>query len=802
MNNALKRIVVAGCLYFAMGSSVLLAQQTSASRDAAQQSTTDVNTIPEIVVTANKREENIDKVGLTITAISREELAEKRITSLQDVASEIPSLSYAPSANNTPIFTLRGVGYNNSSLGVYPAVSVYLDQAPLNFPVLASHSAYDLERIEVLKGPQGTLFGQNSTGGAINFIAAKPSNTFEAGGSVSYGRFNEVATEDYVSGPITSTLRARAAVSAMNSDGWQVSESRPYDSNGKQSYVAGRLLIDWDANDTAHFALNANGWNDTSQPQAPQFIVLFPQTAANVQPQELTAPFTAGSPRLADWPEGYNRPRGGRNFFQVALRADFNLPADLTLTSLTSYDHFTEKQAVGESGSSLVVTDIGDNNGYIHSFNQELRLANSAMSSFRWVAGGNLEKSTTYEEQNQQFQDDSANSASLFFINSSGIFVQQKMTNYAFFGNSEFDIGPKLTLKAGARYTNTSNDGSICSYATGDLRENALYNFLGTVLGTVPFTPLDGALPPDQRCNALNSHNVPVLTPTNLTLDEHNISWRGGVDYRMTDNTLLYLNVSRGYKAGTYPVLGAATTSQYKPVTQESVTAYEGGIKAGFWDRKLQMNAAAFYYDYKDKQVLGRELDPVFGVLDVLVNVPKSRVLGAEGDVTLKPFQGMTLNGAITYVDSLIQDYVGTNIIGQPENFAGNPLPFAPKWSYRLDAEYRMVVATGGSPFIGLGANGQTLSDTAIGGGTLTVPDTLNVRVLPGLEHPYTTNTYTTVDARLGYESSDHRWTVMLWGKNIFNKYYWTNVVTTSDFSARFAGLPAWYGVTFSMKVK
>src|ERR1700692_3706901 len=162
----------------------------------------DSDQIQEITVTANKRSESLSKVGATITAISGQELQERRIESLSDLADSIPGLNFAPTFTNTPIYTLRGVGFNESSIGVYPAVSIYIDQVPLPFPVLATHSAYDLERVEVLKGPQGTLFGENSTGGAVNYIAAKPTDTLDAGGDVSFGRFREIDTNLHISGPI------------------------------------------------------------------------------------------------------------------------------------------------------------------------------------------------------------------------------------------------------------------------------------------------------------------------------------------------------------------------------------------------------------------------------------------------------------------------------------------------------------------------------------------------------------------------------------------------------------------------
>jgi iron complex outermembrane recepter protein len=172
---------LAGCTCTALGvSATALGQQAETQPPASPAAS---GGLEEVVVTANKREERLENVGLTVTALSGSELQEQHIVSLQDIAAAVPGLAYSNTTTNTPIFTLRGIGYNGNSLGAYPAVSVYMDEAPLPLPVMTSHSAYDLQRIEVLKGPQGTLFGENSTGGAINYIAAKPTNHFEAGGT-------------------------------------------------------------------------------------------------------------------------------------------------------------------------------------------------------------------------------------------------------------------------------------------------------------------------------------------------------------------------------------------------------------------------------------------------------------------------------------------------------------------------------------------------------------------------------------------------------------------------------------------
>ncbi|WP_454888481.1 TonB-dependent receptor [Sphingobium herbicidovorans] len=780
---------VAGLLL--AGEGPALAQSAPAS--APGPNTATAQGANEIVVTANKREEKLNNVGLSITALSGDALAERKITSLQDVASAIPGLAYAQSATNTPILTLRGVGFNESSLGVYPAVSVYVDQAPLPFPVLASHSAFDLQRIEVLKGPQGTLFGQNSTGGAINYIAAKPTRSFTAGGDISYGRFNEIDGDAYLSGPITENLRARIAVSGTHTDDWQRSSSRPYDTNGKVSYITGRAIVDWDASDSVRFSLSLNTWRDTSDPQASQYIALRGQNPF-VQQSSIDYPFSPQNPRAADWSTGISTPRSDRKFYQPALRADIDLTDAITLTSLTSYGHYTQRQTTDGDGMALAQGDLVRDDGRITTFNQEVRLANSSKSAFRWVLGANYERSRTYENQFLNFADSSQNNAGANFIDAGGVYNRQRIRNYAIFGNAEYDLTSRLTLKGAVRYTNSHNHALTCTYDGGDGRVAQLLNLLGSLLGTVPFTPIG-----INDCYALNQNNVPG-TPYIGQLNQHNVSWRAGVDYHVGPTSLLYANVSRGYKAGSFPVLATASQSSLNPVTQEQLTAYEAGAKLGLWDRKVQLNLAGFYYDYRNKQVRGKINDPLFSVLDLLDNVPKSRVLGFDGDVTINPLPGLSLTGSLTYLDSKVQRYSGYNAIGEVNNFAGDRLPFTSKWNVGLNADYKARLDNGGAPFIGITMNARSSQDAVIGGDRIVIPPSPVNKVLPGLIHPFEMKGYATFDARVGYEAPDGRWTVSLWGKNIFNKYYFTSVITFDDSISRFAARPATYGVTLGFK--
>lgn len=755
----------------------------------AQASGDHAESLGDIIVTANKRSENINKVGMTITAISQEQLAERRISSLADIAAAVPGLSYAQSSYNTPILTLRGVGFNQQALGSYPAVSVYVDEAPLPFPVMAGHSDYDVERIEVLKGPQGTLFGSNATGGALNFIAAKPTQSFEGGGDISYGRFNAIGFNAFLSGPLSDTLRARVATTGLSRDGWQVSTSRPYDRNAASRYVAGRFLLDWDASDSIRLALNVNGWRDKSEPQTSQFVALNAQVGQGT-PDELAYPFTPEKPRASDWRPGITAPKGDRKFIQSVLRADIDVSDDLTLTSLTSYTHLRQVQTTMDDGTDLGITGLAPDRSKLRSFNQEIRLANAAADALRWVIGGNYENSKTDSNQTLYFGGNTVFPA--FGVFQSGDRNSQRINNYALFGNIEYDIAQGLTIKGGVRYTNSKNDAAFCAFDVGDGGINNLF----TAISGVPLT--------FGQCGSLDATVKPTITPLKIPLHEDNVSWRVGLDYKPGPDGLLYANISRGYKAGSFPALAATSTLQYRPVTQESVTAYEAGFKQSLLNRRMHVNGAVFYYDYKDKQVFGVLKDPIFGPQAALVNVPKSHVFGLEGDVSIKPVPGLTLTGAATYLKTRITEYTGYTPLTVIKDFKGSKLPFAPTLTYSLSADYRFEMANGGSAFAGVTVQGNSGQDAVIGGSGITITPVPNfVRVLPGLTHPYVTRAYATLDLRAGYTAPGGGWKVQLWGKNITNKYYWTNVITAGDVAAaRLVGMPATYGVTLGFSFK
>lgn len=773
------------------------AQSAAPTEDAQaeQQAANEAQNSGEIVVTANKREQRLNDVGLTVSVLSGDALQDRQINSLEDLANATPGLSFTNSANGTPVYTLRGVGFYETSLGAYPTVSTYVDEAPLPFPVLSSHSAFDLERVEILKGPQGTLFGQNATGGAINYIAAKPTDSFSAGGSLSYGRFNEVIGEGFISGPLSSTLSARLAGRIERADGWQVSNSRPGDRNGKVENYIGRLLIDFEPTETVRFKLNLNGWKDNSETQAPQYIALFPQVPAFLPPQLAASPFSPQRPQAADWTPGV--PRRSNRMGQAVLRGEFDISDDITLTSLTSYADFKMRQGDEGDGLPISTLDLINHAGRVKSFNQELRLSNNSASDFRWVVGANYENSKVSELIDLSFPDVSVRGLygvlfgypffSLSYSN------DQKFRTYAGFANVEYDIG-KLTVKVGGRYTKSRINSAECGFDDSGNPLNTGPLFYDVLFG--------GALGPyNGQCYQINNtattyNGVPSGGSGQFidTLKEDNISWRVGLDYKPTNDILLYANVAKGYKAGSYPTLSASLFSQYLPVTQESVLSYEGGFKATLLDRALQLNGAVFYYKYTDKQLRSKLIDPNFGILDTLQNIPKSDVKGFEIEMNIRPVQGLVINNTFTYLDATIKEFTGINSGGITANFAGANVPYTPKYQIGSNIDYEFPVSDSLTGFVGSSLNFRSGTVATIGGEINPAGVTSPVTTVFGIDD------YVLVDLRAGIAAADDSWRVSVWGKNVGNEYYWNNVVAAFDTIQRYAGKPATYGVSVSFK--
>lgn len=736
--------------------------------------------IAEVIVTAEKREATAESVGMSITVAGRDVLQARRIDSVDDLVRLVPGLTIQHSAFNSTSFTLRGVGFFNSDLATPAAVTVYVDEAPLPYPAMTKLVAFDLARVEVLKGPQGVLFGENATGGAVNYIAGKPSATASAGFEASYGNFDRVRFGGYVSGPINDRLSVRLALQAQRGGPWQQSTTRPGDSLGRIDEVQARATVDWRPNDALDSRLTLTTTHDGSESQAGQLIGTH-ITVPALSPGLAQLPIVT-TPRAADWAptiQGASQPfpyASDTNLYQATLRNDLRLGGGTLLTSVTSIAEFRMNYGQDELGTPLHLGDVIDRGGRVSSYFQEIR-ASGQSGRVSWLVGGNVEHDRSRDNPVDYTAD---NSISRIFqavdpraLADSTMFTSRlRASTYGIFGRVEYRLSDRVSLQGALRYNRDERTFDNCAIDTTDAFTRFWNLFRG---GALPLTAIGD-------CYVLDTANGsrPVANVRH-NLDQDSVSWRVGLDWRPGPGWLVYGNVSKGYKAGAVPVLGAATVSQFTPVPQESLQAYEVGMKSSLLDRRLQINAALFHYQYRDKQLRGAELDPSFGPLEALVSIPRSHVEGAEAQVVAKPLQGLTVDVSATYVHSNIDRFTGFDAAARFADHSGTPFPFSPKLQLIANADYEVRLTAGVTGFVG--ASVTYNSRTYAGVGAL---------------DQFRIDAYGLLDLRLGATFGGGRYRAWLWGTNVTNKYYWNNVFAAGDGISRFVGQPATYGVSLA----
>ncbi|KQX25650.1 TonB-dependent receptor [Sphingomonas sp. Root50] len=735
----------------------------------------------EIIVTAQKREQTLSDVPMSVTALSGEQLSIRGIASVESLVKVTPGLSYVESGNGVPVYSLRGVGFFDNALGARPTVSVYQDEVPLPFLSMAQGAALDLARVEVLKGPQGTLFGQNATGGAINYIAAKSTRDLSAGLTASYGRFGTIDANGYVSGQLASGVGFRASGRVLRGGDWQRSVARDA-SLGQKRFYQGRLLLELQPGERTSIRLAATGFRDKSDTQAAQLqqlIVQVPAFAANV-PLIFTFPKAPADNRAADWDAGRDYGRDSR-FYQFSARAEHELGDALRVTSLTAYAHMKVHHLVDQDGMP-VTASLNDISGRLSSFYQELRFSGES-GPVQFVVGGNYQRDKTDEFDRLRSPYTTFHFSSLPLGTGSALDLDshQRARTIAAFANVDVELNSRFTVHGGLRYTRDKLHHEGCPLA-GDADTARTFSSRFSALRAQ--RGLGAIVIPVGGCLSLND----TLTPTrdDGDLKEDNLSWRTGLDWKPGPRTLVYLNVSRAYKAGSASPIPSFGVQALAPVTQESVLAYEAGFKVPIVARMLEATGAVFYYDYSDKQLLGRKVvEPnILGALPGVVNVPTSRIKGAEFQVNAYPSSGLTLSVGGTYINSEVTgDFNNFTILSVPRNFKGDSFPYTPKYQLVADGQYDAPLAGDLNAMVGFTINYRSETNAGFGSD-------------PRLK----IHEYSLIDARTGIRAADRSWSATVFVRNLMNTYYWTNIARLSDAIRRYAGQPRTYGLELSTR--
>lgn len=619
----------------------------------------DLSSDGDIVVTAQKRSELLSKTPISMSALSGDQLQSRNLTSVQDLSGTIPNLNISNYGGSSSV-NIRGVGRPSASPGGEAATAIHLNSVFLSRPFEATGSFLDLERVELLRGPQGTLYGRNATGGTLNLVTARPKDRFEGYAQVSAGNYDYVHTEAVLSGPIAGdVLLARVAFSTDDRDGFSrnLFDGRRYDDMHAQT-VRGTLVFA--PSDDVSFTLVGDYHREHDGNYATHFLgVGVPGTLpTGVLAGGATVPLDASgaaiNPRLLNID---SRPRNRRQYGGIMLDGSIALNPNLTVKTLSSYRRarYTFTGDFDGTTASFPSNDARFNyvqGERVRQFSQELQL-NGDYDSLKFIAG------LYYLDQklDPAFYDFGFYPAATPF----GLLASGKagIKAYAAFGQATYKITDRLGLTVGIRYSEEKRTVDE-NWTSGGVQ------LVGTFLD--PCATLPGFV-----CAQKGSAKFNSLTP------------KFGLDFQVTPDLMLYASASKGFRSG-----GFSVGDLKPPFEPETLWAYEAGIKGKAGNGILSGSLSAFHYDYSNLQIT-----QIVNGYSSTVNAATSKVDGLELETTLRPIDGLSISNAFSYLRSRFKHFD----IADPafpelgvQDLSGNRLPFAPKFTNSLSISYEILL--------------------------------------------------------------------------------------------------------------
>jgi iron complex outermembrane receptor protein len=738
--------------------------RTDARAETAPTPAAEAGRLEEVIVTAQRREQSAQEVGIALTPLSGQELADRGIASVNAIQRLAPSLNVIPQfGGGQPQFIIRGVGFADYATLNSPTVGVYVDEVAYPIPVMTQGELFDLERVEVLRGPQGTLYGRNTTGGAINFITAKPSDTVAAGVSLDGGRYSHYRVEGFVSGPVTQGFRVRLSAVTDRGGAWQHNRMTG-GKLGDADRSSVRAIADLDVSESFRSELTLRYGRDQSDGAGAYLLGTqhFALPGVPALPADTDHALTgwgtsAAFARLLGI-STTTRPFRDNTTGGAALRLAWQLPV-ASLTSITSYDKLDRREYNDWDGSTNALSETYFGSKASVSA-EELRLASSGDAPDRWLAGFYYSR----EKLDEKYYSDFMQSIGLYALTPYSAGAETK----SIFGQNEYRLNDSLNLVVGLRYEDESRHLDHLSTT-------------GVIPGVV---------------------TRPFVVDKSRYTQMRQATGKLEVEYRPVTDAMLYVTLSRGVKSGGFTAYNTTvdkpSTDPFdplRPFRPETLWSYELGVKSELSDHRLQLNAAVFYYDYKDQQVLSVVVDPANGPIGRIVNAPKSEIYGGELELLWKPVAELRIRQALGYAKGKYTHFLDVDVaassVGPPFHLvpldrSGQELGF-PKLTYSGSISYSLPL-------------GPLTLEPEI---ALTYRDTLtSVLVSPTQGHLYDVAPYGLVDARVTLAPrSGGPWTIGMYGNNIANKQYdVTRNFFLPDNSIGIAGMPATYGARFTYR--
>ena len=751
------------CVAFLCGEArVASAQQEEPSPTPAEAQ--DESRFDEVVVTAQRREQKLQDVGISVTPLSAEALQDLNITTATDIVRAVPSLKMNAYSTSQVVFNIRGVSQNDYGDQQEPPVAVYQDDSYSSSINLASFPVFDLARVETLRGPQGTLFGRNATGGAIQFISKKPTTEFEGYTGLTLGRYDQFIIDGAVSGPLRDNLQARLAFIRNKDDGYMQSIVAGVPDRGGNDHYALRGILAWQPNDATNVNLNLRYMRADKETQAGLYSHEPACPNANFQgeftPPTLACPFWASPPGATG--SGFRDDsiipsRGGdpwataetqesfadRKIVGSTLRIDGAL-GGLGFVSISDYQHSNKFYIEGGDASP----DEGVfffQGSRLDQASQEFRL--SATHGLHEIVGGVF---GMYVDG-----DYTGKFADPFYGYDPDVAFSQRTTSYAAFLQDEWKFADRWKLIGGLRYWRDTREGSYLGTETSLTGVTIIFNE-DEIFPVFPGSP---------------------ITPDDAKKTFDDVTARLELDFKPNDLMLLYLSYNRGSKSGGYTFSTGTPFAGFEqaflegiPFEPEVLNSYEAGVKANLGG-STTLNVSGFYYKYGDYQAFA-QVGPVQSVINL-----DATALGLEAELNARPINGLTLQLGTSFLDTNVKDILLPDLV----TVVDHDLPQAPHFSASALARYDFPIG---------GGTGLLQADAQYSGKFC-----FTVLCAPVEEE----RAYTLTNARVGYAGSSGSWEIAAFVNNLFEEEYRVYAFDSSLFAGVVAGVygkPRIWGVT------
>jgi len=727
--------------------------------------------LEEIVVTAQKREETLADVGIAVDVISGDRLREAGALSLIQVGKYSPGLNVQTPFGEFgyPLIAIRGVNTDGFIETLPQSTGVYADGVYVSQPPMQAFRLLDLERMEVLKGPQGTIYGRNTIAGAINLISKRPAFEPDGHATLGFGRYSRASFEAAYGGPLSDAVAGRMAVKMLRQTDSPLTNVYPgQDDGGELDQIKARGSLLFRPNDDAELLVRVYAGRDDSDVWPFALIPAGQDTDGDGIPDRICPeyargdfeaaairclardPFVSGDTfNDADGdPYTINQNAiGNHNYRSSGVSAELNWGfAGIALTAVTGWDDFEREDMLDEdAGPTVALDDVRKSD--VSQFSQELRLASNSGEGMQWLAG--VYFSTDELEGNPSFDSGGRQDYSTLETRTLGVF-----------GQIEHPVADNLALTAGGRWSDVERE--------------------------FDYRTTSGLAAAELQAGTSNSFS------------DSDYSLRLALDLSLGDDTLIYASIARGFNAGTFNSQFLAAVENLEPTRSESLTAYEVGLKSTFAGGRANVEAALYYYDATDTQVVAVEPLSLISA-NFLINADDSTTQGAEVQLRALAADWLELSFGAAYIDSEYGN-LATSIAGAG---AGSPFPDnAPVFGSTLaDLSGSRIPNT---PELSINSSATAVWPVNDGWRFISQLDFYweddiprDLRASPALF----TKAHIDMDMRLALRSADDKWEAAFWARNLTDEQYLTEAYEVLGFGFYIAGGNYSYPRTFGLQL-